>query len=204
MALQPDERVVVEAVERLIEDEQIRPTRERPDQHDLAGLAGREFAERPAHQGPETQRVDQAPSQIEVLAAVLDDLGNRCAFGDHVEDVGVVFSAFGGDQLGLPLIGHERDPLGDSLDAPRQDVSVAGQHRGERRLAGAVGAGDQPVLARTECPVDVEELKALVEVDRQRVQMDHARTIRRCASCRPCGPGAPSRSPRPGGSGWLR
>ena len=204
VALKPGQRIVIESVEGFVEHEQVRPAGERPDEHDLAGLAGRELAEGTPHQRPQAQRVDQGLGQLEVLAAVLDDLGDRRALRDHVEDVSVVLTPLGRDQLGLPLVRHERDSIGNPREGSRQVIAIAGEHGRESRLAGTVGAGDQPVLTRLDRPVDVVELKALVEVDRQRVQADHASAIRRCASCRPCGRGARCRWPRPGGCGSPR
>ena len=102
-----------------------------------------------------------------------DDLGDRRSLGDDVEDVGVILAALGLDQLGLRFVRHEGDPLGQAVDRARRDRAGADECRGERRLPRAVGAGDEPVFAGLDRPVDVVELEAPVEVDRQPVEPDH-------------------------------
>ena len=116
--LEPSQRIAVEPIEGFVQNEQIRLTRQRSDEHDLASLTGREFAERSIDQRLQAQRVDQLVRQITILTDRVDDVPDGCALRNHIQDVGIILATFGFDELGLSFVGNECDPFGYARPCP--------------------------------------------------------------------------------------
>ena len=164
--LERRERVDVEVVRRLVEDEHVRPLDEQPHEREPPALAAGEVAdERPALLAAEAEALREHP-RGELVA-----VGERRAAADLLDRL----EHAAGGRARPPCPGRGTRGARSRRAAPRRasGSQVAGEQPHERRLARAVHADERDPVARAEPPRDAVQQPPLAEGQRDVLGLEH-------------------------------